>query len=175
VTIKSLVRTIPHYPKQGIMFRDITTLLKDPVGLRMTIEEIVKRYKPQRISKVAGIESRGFIIGAPVAFQLGVGFVPIRKKGKLPGETIGHDYELEYGADRIEIHTDAISKGERILLIDDLVATGGTAEAAASLVAKMGGEIVECCFVIDLPDVGGRKRLEKLGLSVHALCEFEGD
>ncbi len=175
MTIKSLVRTIPHYPKQGIMFRDITTLLKDPVGMRVTIEEIVKRYRSQKISKVAGIESRGFIIGAPVAFQLGVGFVPIRKKGKLPAETIGHDYELEYGADRIEIHTDAISQGERILLVDDLIATGGTAEAAATLIAKMGGEVVECCFVIDLPDVGGRKRLEKLGLAVHALCEFEGD
>jgi len=175
VTIKSLVRTIPDCPKQGIMFRDITTLLKDPIGLRLTIEEIVKRYKAQGIAKVAGIESRGFIIGAPVAFLLGVGFVPIRKKGKLPAETIGHDYELEYGADRIEIHTDAISHGERVLLIDDLVATGGTAEAAAALIGKMGGVVVECCFVIDLPDVGGRKRLEKLGLAVHALCEFEGE
>jgi adenine phosphoribosyltransferase len=173
--IKTLIRTIPHYPHQGIMFRDITTLLKDPAGMRLTIEQIVNRYKGQKISKVAGIESRGFIIGAPVAFLLGVGFVPIRKKGKLPAETIGHDYELEYGADRIEIHTDAISKGERILLIDDLIATGGTAEAAATLIAKMGGQVVECCFVIDLPDVGGRKRLEKRGLSVFALCEFEGD
>jgi len=175
VTIKSLIRTIPHYPRQGIMFRDITTLLKDPVGLRLTIDEIAKRYKGKKISKVAGIESRGFIIGAPVAYLLGVGFVPIRKKGKLPGKTIGHDYELEYGADRIEIHTDAISKGEKILLIDDLIATGGTAEAAATLIAKMGGEVVECCFVVDLPDIGGRARLQKLGLKVHALCEFEGD
>ena len=175
MTIKSLVRTIPHYPKQGIMFRDITTLLKDPVGLKLTIEEIAKRYKGQKITKVAGIESRGFIIGAPVAYLLGLGFVPIRKKGKLPAETIGHDYELEYGADRIEIHTDAISKGERVLLIDDLIATGGTAEAAATLIGKMGGEVVECCFIIDLPDVGGRKRLEKKGLKVFALCEFEGD
>jgi len=175
VTIKTLIRTIPHYPHQGIMFRDITTLLKDPIGLRSTIDQFAKRYKGQPISKVAGIESRGFIIAAPVAYLLGVGFVPIRKKGKLPAETIGHDYELEYGADRIEIHTDAISQGERILLVDDLVATGGTAEAAATLIAKMGGEVVECCFVIDLPDVGGRARLEKLGLKVHALCEFEGD
>jgi adenine phosphoribosyltransferase len=175
VTIKSRIRTIPHYPKQGIMFRDITTLLKDPVGLRLTVDEIANRYKAQKISKVAGIESRGFIIGAPVAYLLGVGFVPIRKKGKLPGETIGHDYELEYGADRIEIHTDAISRGEKILLIDDLIATGGTAEAAATLIAKMGGEVTECCFVVDLPDIGGRARLQKLGLKVHALCEFEGD
>ena len=173
--IKSRIRTIPHYPKQGIMFRDITTLLKDAVGMRLMIDEIAKRYKGQKVSKVAGIESRGFIIGAPVAYLLGVGFIPIRKKGKLPGETIGHDYELEYGADRIEIHTDAVSKGERILLVDDLIATGGTAEAAATLIGKMGGEVIECCFVVDLPDIGGRKRLEKLGLKVFTLCEFEGE
>ena len=175
VTIKTLIRTIPHYPHQGIMFRDITTLLKDPIGLRSTVDQIAKRYKGQPISKVAGIESRGFIIGAPVAYLLGVGFVPIRKKGKLPAETIGHDYELEYGADRIEIHTDAISPGERVLLVDDLIATGGTAEAAAALIAKMGAEVVECCFIVDLPDVGGRKRLEAKGLKVFALCEFEGE
>jgi adenine phosphoribosyltransferase len=175
VTIKTLIRTIPHYPHQGIMFRDITTLLKDPIGLRSTIDQIAKRYKGQPISKVVGIESRGFIIGAPVAYLLGVGFVPIRKKGKLPAETIGHDYELEYGADRIEIHTDAIAPGERVLLVDDLIATGGTAEAAAALIAKMGAEVIECCFIVDLPDVGGRKRLEKLGLKVFALCEFEGE
>ena len=173
--IKSRIRTIPHYPKQGIMFRDITTLLKDAVGMRLMIDEIAKRYKGQKVSKVAGIESRGFIIGAPVAYLLGVGFIPIRKKGKLPGETIGHDYELEYGADRIEIHTDAVSKGERILLVDALIATGGTAEAAATLIGKMGGEVIECCFVVDLPDIGGRKRLEKLGLKVFTLCEFEGE
>ena len=175
MTIKTLIRTIPHYPHQGIMFRDITTLLKDPIGLRSTIDQIAKRYKGQPISKVVGIESRGFIIGAPVAYLLGIGFVPIRKKGKLPAQTIGHDYELEYGADRIEIHTDAISPGERVLLIDDLLATGGTAEAAAALIAKMGAEVIECCFIVDLPDVGGRKRLEKLGLKVFALCEFEGE
>jgi adenine phosphoribosyltransferase len=157
------------------MFRDITTLLKDPIGLRSTIDQIAKRYKGQPISKVAGIESRGFIVGAPVAYLLGVGFVPIRKKGKLPADTIGHDYELEYGADRIEIHTDAINPGERVLLVDDLIATGGTAEAAAALIAKIGAEVVECCFIVDLPDVGGRKRLEKLGLKVFALCEFEGE
>jgi adenine phosphoribosyltransferase len=175
MTIKTLIRTIPHYPHQGIMFRDITTLLKDPVGLRLTIDDIVKRYSGQHVAKVAAIESRGFIIGAPVAYRLGAGFIPIRKKGKLPAETIGHDYQLEYGADRIEIHTDAIAKGDRVLLIDDLVATGGTAEAACALIQKMGGEVIECCFVVDLPDVGGRKRLEGLGLKVFALCEFEGD
>ena len=173
--IKSRIRTIPHYPHQGIMFRDITTLLKDPVGLRATIQEIVARYKGMKIDKVAGIESRGFIVGTPVAYELGLGFVPIRKKGKLPAETVGRDYELEYGTDRIEIHTDAIQKGDRVLLVDDLIATGGTAEAAAGLIQDMGGIVVECCFVIDLPDIGGRARLEKLGHKVFALCEFEGD
>jgi adenine phosphoribosyltransferase len=173
--IKSLIRTIPHYPKPNIMFRDITSLLKDPVGLRIAINELVRRYADMEIDKVMGIEARGFIVGAPLAYALGKGFVPIRKQGKLPAETIGHDYELEYGTDRIEVHTDAITSGERVLLVDDLIATGGTAEAATRLIEKMGGKIVECCFVIDLPDVGGRKRLEKQGYSVFALCEFEGD
>ncbi len=173
--IKSKIRTVPHYPKQGIQFRDITTLLKDPIGLRVTIDELARRYADMKIDKIAGIEARGFILGAPLAYVLGKGFIPIRKKGKLPAETIGHDYALEYGTDRIEIHTDAIEKGERVLLVDDLIATGGTAEAACSLIQKMGGEIVECCFVIDLPDIGGRARLEKHGHKVFALCEFEGD
>ncbi|MDP1559160.1 MAG: adenine phosphoribosyltransferase [Nitrosomonas sp.] len=173
--IKSRIRTIPHYPHQGIMFRDITTLLKDPIGLRTTIQEITKRYQEIKIDKVVGIESRGFIIGAPVAYELGVGFVPIRKQNKLPSETIGRDYQLEYGSDRIEIHVDAIQQGERVLLIDDLIATGGTAQAATELIQDMGGEIVECCFVIDLPDVGGRARLEADGHKVFALCEFEDD
>ncbi len=173
--IKSRIRTVPHYPKQGIQFRDITTLLKDPVGLRVTIDELARRYADTKIDKIAGIEARGFILGTPLAYVLGKGFIPIRKKGKLPAETIGHDYELEYGTDRIEIHTDAIAPGEKVLLVDDLIATGGTAEAACKLVEKMGGEIVECCFVIDLPDIGGRARLEKLGHKVFALCEFEGD
>jgi adenine phosphoribosyltransferase len=173
--IKSRIRTVPHYPKQGIMFRDITTLLKDPVGLRATIDELARRYQDVKIDKVAGIESRGFIVGAPLAYALGKGFIPIRKKGKLPAETIGHDYELEYGTDRIEIHTDAIQKGDRVLLVDDLIATGGTAEAACKLIEKMGGKIVECSFIIDLPDIGGRARLEKHGHKVFALCEFEGD
>jgi adenine phosphoribosyltransferase len=152
--IKSRVRTVPHYPKPGIMFRDITTVLKDPVGLRATIDELARRYADVKIDKIAAIESRGFII---------------------PAETIGHDYELEYGSDRIEIHTDAIAKGERVLLVDDLIATGGTAEAAVILIEKMGGNIVECCFMIDLPDIGGRKRIEKRGHKVFSLCEFEGD
>lgn len=175
MTIKSHIRTVPHYPKQGIMFRDITTLLKDPVGLRMTINEFAHRYTGVKIDKIAGIESRGFIIGAPLAYLLGVGFVPVRKKGKLPAQTLGRDYALEYGTDRVEIHVDAIAKGEKVLLVDDLIATGGTAEAAAGLIEDLGGEIVECCFVIDLPDIGGRKRLQDKGYKVFAQCEFEGD
>ncbi len=175
MTIKSRIRTVPHYPKQGVMFRDITTLLKDPVGFRVTINELVNRYAGQKIDKVAAIESRGFMIGAVVAFQLGVGFIPIRKKGKLPAQTVGHDYELEYGTDRIEIHVDAIGPGDRVLLVDDLIATGGTAEAAVKLIESMGGKIVECCFVIDLPDLGGHQRLTACGQKVFALCEFEGD
>lgn len=157
------------------MFRDITTLLKDPVGLRVTINEFVNRYTGDKIDRVAGIEARGFIIGAALALQLGVGFVPIRKKGKLPAETVGHDYELEYGTDRIEMHVDAVSQGDKILLVDDLIATGGTAEAAVKLIEAMGGKVVECCFVIDLPDLGGHKRLEKHGQKVFSLCEFKGD
>ena len=173
--IKSRIRTVPHYPKQGVMFRDITTLLKDPVGFRVTINELANRYAGEKIDLVAGIEARGFIVGAALAYQLGLGFVPIRKKGKLPAETVGHDYELEYGTDRVEMHVDAVSQGERVLLVDDLIATGGTAGAACKLIESMGGKIVECCFIIDLPDLGGRARLEKQGHKVFALCEFEGD
>jgi len=175
MTIKELIRTIPHYPHNGIMFRDITTLLKDPAGLQLTINTLASRYREMKIDKVVGIEARGFIIGAPLAYILEVGFIPIRKKGKLPSQTIGHDYELEYGADRIEIHTDAISPGERVLLVDDLIATGGTAEAALALIAKMNAITVECAFVIDLPEVGGRERLEKQGHSVFALTQFDGE
>ena len=175
MSIKSYIRTVPHYPHQGIMFRDITTLLKDPVGLRLTIDGLANRYKDTKVDKVVGIESRGFILGAPLAYALGVGFVPIRKKGKLPAETIGHDYELEYGVDRIELHIDAISEGEKILLVDDLIATGGTAKAAVILIEKMGGNIVECCFAINLPDIGGSQRLLNMGQKVFALCEFEGE
>jgi adenine phosphoribosyltransferase len=175
MTLKSRIRTVPHYPKPGVMFRDITTLLKDAVGFRITITELARHYSGVRLDKVAGIESRGFIVGAALAFHLGLGFVPIRKKGKLPAPTVGHDYALEYGTDRIEMHVDAIAGGERVLLVDDLIATGGTAEAAVKLIESTGGEVVECCFVIDLPDLGGRQRLEKLGKKVFALCEFAGD
>lgn len=172
--IKKLIRTIPDYPKPGIMFRDITTLIKDRNGLKLIVNEFRDRYAGLKIDKVAGIESRGFIIGSPLAYELGVGFIPIRKKGKLPAKTIGCDYELEYGTDRIEIHEDAISAGERILLVDDLIATGGTAEAAITLIKKCGGNIVECSFVVELPELGGKKRLEKMGASIFSLTVFEG-
>lgn len=173
--IKSLVRTIPNYPKPGIMFRDITTVLKDPVGFRLTIQELVNRYHDWDIDKVVGIESRGFILGAPLAYALGAGFVPIRKKGKLPAATVGHDYELEYGADRVEIHTDAITPGERVLLVDDLIATGGTALAGIELLDQLGADIIECAFVIALPDIGGLSLIQQRGFPCHVLTEFEGD
>jgi len=172
--IRSLIRTIPDYPKPGIQFRDITTLLRDADGLRLTIDALVERYRQKGIQKVAGIEARGFIVGSALAYQLAAGFVPIRKKGKLPAEVISQEYQLEYGTDQIELHVDAITKGERVLLVDDLIATGGTAAAAAKLIQKLGGEVVETAFIVDLPDLGGRKRLEAQGHSVFALCEFAG-
>ena len=154
--IKSRIRTVPHWPKHGIMFRDITTLLKDPVGLKLCINDFVKRYKDQDIDIVVGIDSRGFILGGAVAYILGKGFVPVRKKGKLPAETEKEEYSLEYGTDTIEIHKDAIVKGQKVLIIDDLLATGGTANAAAKLVKKLEGDIVELAFIVDLPELGGR-------------------
>ena len=172
---KSLVRTIPDYPEKGVMFRDITTLLMDPAGFRKAVDELVQPYAGRRIDKVAGIEARGFILGGAVAHQLSTGFVPMRKKGKLPWRTIGQDYELEYGVDRLEIHTDAIARGDEVLIIDDLIATGGTAEATIRLIEAAGGRIVGCSFVIELPDLGGRARVEALGHSISALCAFEGD
>ena len=172
--IRSLIRTIPHYPKPGVMFRDITTLLKDPAGFKLTIDRLAAHYRGQPPDKVAGIEARGFIIAAPLAFALGVGFVPLRKRGRLPGTTVGHDYALEYGTDRIEMHVDAVAPGERILVADDLIATGGTAEAAIRLIEGVGAGVAGCCFVIELPELGGRKRLEALGHPVLALCAFEG-
>lgn len=173
--VKSKIRTIPHWPKQGIMFRDITTLLKDKDGYNHMIDLLVERYKGVEIDVVAGIESRGFITGSVLAHRLGVGFVPIRKPGKLPAETVSEEYELEYGKDKIEIHTDAIEKGSKVLLIDDLVATAGTCVAAANLVRKLGGDIVECSFIVELPDLKGREKLEKLGLKVFSLVQFGGE
>lgn len=173
--IKALIRTIPDYPKAGILFRDITTLLLDGGGLREAVSQLSAPFHADGIQKVAGIEARGFIFGAAVAVELGVGFVPVRKPGKLPHHVIGEDYDLEYGTDRVELHSDAVGHGERVLLVDDLVATGGTAEAASKVIAKLGGEVVACAFVIDLPDLGGRRRLEAAGNRVVTLCEFEGD
>ncbi len=173
--IKSRIRTIPDYPKPGIQFRDITPLLEDPIGLRLAVEGLAAPYKGMEVDKVAGIEARGFILGSAVAVSLEAGFVLVRKAGKLPGETIGHDYDLEYGTDRVEIHKDAIKNGERVLLIDDLIATGGTASAAVQVIEQCGGEIVGVGVVIDLPDLGGSKRIEAHGLKVTSLCSFEGE
>ncbi len=175
MTLRSYIRTIPDHPKPGIQFRDITTLLLDPKGLRLAVDGIVDRHRGGGIDVVVGIEARGFIFGTAVAYQLGLGFVPLRKPGKLPGEKIGRDFDLEYGTDRIELHVGAIQPGQRVLLVDDLVATGGTAEAAVELLRQVGAEVVECDFVITLPDLGGAERLEKLGCKVHSLCEFAGD
>ena len=174
VDIKSLIRTIPDYPKPGIQFRDITTLIADPAGLRATVDGLVVPFLTARIDHVAGIEARGFILGGAIAHELGRGFVPIRKKGKLPARTIGQDYSLEYGVDTIEIHADAIQEGDRVLLIDDLIATGGTAEAAIELIRRSGGDLVAAAFVIDLPDLGGAARLSAKDVEVHTLLEFEG-
>lgn len=175
--IKSKIRTIPDYPKKGIMFRDITTLIKDPVGFRLVIDNLTQRYihADFQFDTIVGIESRGFIIGAALAYTLGKGFIPIRKKGKLPAEVESQEYALEYGTDRIEIHKDALRTGERVLLIDDLLATGGTALAAAALVEKLGAVVVEMAFIVDLPEVGGKKKLLQKGYNVFALTEFEGD
>lgn len=173
--IKSRIRTIPDFPKPGIQFRDITSLLKDAEGFRLAVDQLVARYRGERIDKVAGIEARGFILGACVAHRLERGFIPIRKKGKLPGARIGHDYALEYGTDRVEIHSDAVERDEAVLVVDDLLATGGTAEAAVVLLESVGARVVGCGFVIELPDLGGRARLEQRQVEVFSLCEFEGD
>jgi adenine phosphoribosyltransferase len=172
--LKSLIRTIPDYPKAGIMFRDVTTLLGDAQGFKAAVAQLAEPYRTQPIDAVAGIEARGFILGGAVADRLGCGFIPIRKKGKLPWKTIGQQYTLEYGVDVIEIHEDAIKSGQRILIVDDLVATGGTAEAAAKLVTRSGGTIVGAAFIIDLPDLGGIKLLESHGIACHALVAFGG-
>lgn len=173
-SVRDYVRTIVDFPHEGILFRDVTTLFADPRGFRMCVDQLLHPYAGEEIDKVVGLEARGFILGGAVAHQLSVGFVPVRKKGKLPGTTISEDYQLEYGEAVVEVHDDAIQAGEKILVVDDLLATGGTAEAGIKLIERLGGEIVGCAFVIDLPDLGGRKRLEALGMDVHTLCEFEG-
>ena len=172
--LKSAIRTIPDYPKAGILFRDVTTLLADARAFRRAIDELVQPLAGAKIDKVAGIEARGFILGGAIAHQLSVGFIPIRKKGKLPFRTIGEKYQLEYGVDEVEIHVDAVKKGEKVLLVDDLIATGGTATAAIRLIERAGGEVVLCSFVVDLPELGGADKLRRMGKEVVALVAFDG-
>jgi adenine phosphoribosyltransferase len=174
VDIEKLIRTVPDFPRPGVMFRDITTLLKHAEGFRAVVERLADAHHGRLVDKVAAIESRGFIVGAALAYALRAGFVPIRKGGKLPAENFGEDYQLEYGNDRLELHKDAIARGERVLLVDDLIATGGTAEAALRLLRFAGATICGCAFVIDLPDLGGSARLARQGLPVLALCRFPG-
>ncbi|WP_410901516.1 adenine phosphoribosyltransferase [Rhodovulum sp. FJ3] len=173
-SVQDYIRTIVDFPHEGIMFRDVTTLFSDPRGFRMAIDQMLLPYAGMAIDKVIGLEARGFILGGAIAHQLTKGFVPVRKKGKLPGTTISEEYQLEYGQAVVEIHDDAIQPGERVLLVDDLLATGGTAEAGIKLVERLGGQIVGCAFIVDLPDLGGRARLEGMGMDVHALCAYEG-
>ncbi|QFY60787.1 adenine phosphoribosyltransferase [Rhizobium grahamii] len=168
------IRSIPDYPKPGIIFRDITTLLGNARAFRRAIDELVQPYAGMKIDKIAGMEARGFILGGAVAHQLSAGFVPIRKKGKLPHDTVRIAYSLEYGVDEMEMHRDAVQPGEKVILVDDLIATGGTAVGATQLLRQIGAEVVSACFVIDLPDLGGRKKLEELGVDVRTLVEFSG-
>ncbi len=172
--VKDYIRTIVDFPHEGILFRDVTTLFSDPRGFRMCIDQLLHPYAGERIDKVVGLEARGFIIGGAIAHQLTLGFVPIRKKGKLPGATLSEAYALEYGEAVMEIHTDAIQPGEKVLVVDDLLATGGTAAAGIKLIERLGGEIIGCAFIVDLPELGGRALLEDLGMDVHVLCEFDG-
>ena len=172
--LKSAIRTIADYPKPGIMFRDITTLLGNARAFRRAVDELVQPWAGAKIDKVAGIEARGFILGGAVAHQISAGFIPIRKKGKLPHTTVRIAYSLEYGIDEMEIHEDAVMRGERVIVVDDLVATGGTAEAAIELLHRSGGELVSAAFVIDLPELGGAERLRRRGVKVHTLVSFEG-
>jgi len=172
--LKAAIRTIPDYPKPGIMFRDITTLLGDARAFRQTVDELVQPWAGMKIDKVAGIEARGFILGGAVAHQVSAGFVPIRKKGKLPHKRVSIAYSLEYGLDEMEIHEDAVSKGDRVILVDDLIATGGTAEGAVKLLRQIGAQVLAACFVIDLPELGGADKLRKLDVPVRTLVSFDG-
>ncbi len=177
MSIKSRIRTVPDYPKKGIMFRDITTLIREPVGFRLVVDNLTQRYinGDAPFSTIVGIEARGFILGGALSYTLGKGFVPIRKAGKLPADVEEQIYDLEYGTDKIEIHKDAFPEGERVLVVDDLLATGGTALAAAALIKKLGGIVVEMAFIVNLPDVGGEAKLKKKGYKVFSLTEFEGE
>ena len=172
--LKASIRSIPDYPKPGIMFRDITTLLGDARSFRRAVDELVQPWAGRKIDKVAGIEARGFILGGAVAHQVSAGFVPIRKKGKLPHKRVSIAYSLEYGLDEMEMHEDAVEKADRVILVDDLVATGGTAEGAVRLLRQLGAEVLAACFIIDLPDLGGAERLRKLDVPVRTLISFEG-
>src|ERR1700716_3123680 len=172
--LRDSVRSIPDYPKPGIVFRDITTLMGKPRAFRRTVDELVQPWAGFKIDKVAGIEARGFILGGAVAHQCSAGFVPIRKKGKLPYKRVTIGYSLEYGVDEMEMHEDAVAKGERVILVDDLVATGGTAEGAVKLLRQMGAEVLAACFIIDLPELGGADKIRKLGVPVRTLVSFEG-
>ena len=174
MNLRDTIRTIADYPKPGIRFRDITTLLGNPRAFRRAVDELVQPYAGLHIEKVAGMEARGFILGGAVAHQLSAGFVPIRKKGKLPHEVVSIAYSLEYGVDQMEIHRDAVLAGEKVILVDDLIATGGTATAAVQLLRNLGADVVATCFVIDLPELGGRAKLEAMGVPVRVLVEFEG-
>lgn len=174
MSVADYVRTIPDFPEPGILFRDVTTLFGDPRGFRMAVDQLLLPWAGTRIDKVAGLEARGFILGGAVAHQLSAGFVPVRKKGKLPGRTVERAYKLEYGEAVLEVHADAVAPGETVLVVDDLLATGGTAEAGLHLMAALGGQVVGCAFVIELPDLGGRTLLEAGGHRVHALCAFGG-
>ena len=167
------IRSIHDWPIKGVIFRDLTTLMQDPLAYKKACDALYERYKDMNIKKVVGIDARGFVFGGILAYHLNVGFVPVRKKGKLPYKTIDASYTLEYGEDKVEMHEDAISKGERVVIVDDLIATGGTMEAAVKLVNMLGGEIVECAFIVELPDLKGREKLK--GLPIFTLCEFEGD
>ena len=173
-SVKDYIRTIPDFPHEGILFRDVTTLFLDPRGFRMAIDQMLAPYPGADIDKIAGLEARGFILGGAIAHQLSKGFVPIRKQGKLPGKTIQQSYTLEYGQATMELHDDSLQPGEKVLLVDDLLATGGTAEAGIKLIEQLGAQVIGCAFIIDLPDLGGRQKLEALGMDVQVLCEFEG-
>jgi adenine phosphoribosyltransferase len=172
--LKAAIRTIPDYPKPGIMFRDITTLLGDARAFRRAVDELVQPWAGMKIDKVAGIEARGFILGGAVAHQVSAGFIPIRKKGKLPHKRVSIAYSLEYGLDEMEVHEDAVTKGERVILVDDLIATGGTAEGAVKLLRQLGANVLAACFVIDLPELGGADKLRKMDVAVRTLISFEG-
>jgi len=172
--LQASIRTIPDYPKPGIQFRDITTLLGNARAFRRTVDELVQPWAGMKIDKVAGIEARGFILGGAVAHQVSAGFVPIRKKGKLPYKRVSIGYSLEYGIDEMEMHEDALDRGDRVILVDDLIATGGTAEGAVKLLRQLGGEVLAACFIIDLPELGGADKLRKLDVPVRTLISFEG-